>query len=393
MNNIISRARGFLATTGESRRTRSTARGSERTRRNLGVLSLAGITLIAASCGSGSTSSSTARAKGNNAAGSVADPNLTATLKGSGSTFQEKYLNASITTLSKVLPGVTISYAGGGSGQGKSDLADGVTNFAGTDSPVAESVVGDYPGGILYFPTVVAPITIAYRIDGVDKLNLDGPTLAGILTADIAKWDDPAIAAMNPDATLPSTPITVCRRADASGTTTNLSKYLDAAGGEAWTLGTGDALEWPSSTQGAAGNGGVAQCIDANPGSIGYVDLADAQAQDLTSASIKNRAGQFIAPTLQGATAAAARATINDDLTYSPIDVDGPGVYPLTSPTWVIVTAHQDDQATADALRAFLGFILGDGQDESFTASVHYAPIPAGLAAKARAQLESITVK
>ncbi len=317
---------------------------------------------------------------------------LTATLKGSGSTFQQNYDNAAIKLLASVVPGLRIDYAGGGSGQGKSDLADGTVDFAGTDSLVEPEDASKYSSRLLYFPTVVAPITVSYNLSGLDGLKLDGPVLAEIFSGKVTRWDAPAIEALNPSTTLPSTPVNVCRRSDASGTTTNFSKYLVSAGGPAWTLGSGDAISWPAGTQGADGNGGVAQCIKGKDGSIGYVDLSDAKSQHLTFASVRNRAGEFVRPTLEAASAAVAHAEIADDLTYSPIDTDGAGVYPITSPTWVIVLEQQTDRVTGRGLKAFLELLLTDGQDESFTSSVNYAPLPEELATKALAQVAEIRV-
>lgn len=323
----------------------------------------------------------------------AAHTDLTATLAGSGSSFQEKYLHAAIGALGNVLGGLDITYAGGGSGQGKSDLVDGLVAFAGTDSPLEPDAVARLDTPVLYFPTVVAPITVAYHLDGVDDLRLDGPVLAGIFTTAITRWDDPALGALNPDAELPATPITVCRRSDASGTTVNFSRFLDSAGGGAWTLGVGDSLTWPAGTRGAAGNGGVSQCIGANQGAIGYVDLADAVAQHLTVAHVRNRSGRFVAPTLEAASAAAEAAEVDDDLIYDPIDVVGDHVYPITSPTWVVVRADQPDDRTTRALRTFLEFLLTDGRDPSFTASVQYAPVPDRLASRALDQLDGIVTR
>jgi len=372
--------------------------------RRLGVgVAIVALLATAGACGSSGSSAdgngeATSAPRGTTADGTAPgfDPadydNVKADLKASGATFPQNYYHAAIDTFSSVVPGISIAYGGGGSGQGKSDLADGVVDFAGTDSVIKDSDLGNFDGKVLYFPTVVAPITVSYHVDGLDELKLDGPTLAKIFSAEVTTWNDPAIAGLNAGADLPSTPITVCHRSDASGTTTNFSKYLDAAGGKDWTLGSSDSLDWPAGTEGASGNGGVAQCISKSDGAIGYVDLSDAKSQKLTFASIENKAGAFVQPTLEGASAAAAGADIAADLTYSPIDTDGDGAYPITSPTWIIVLAKQTDAAKAEAVKAFLRFVLTDGQDESFTSSVSYAPLPSGLAHKAIAQLDSIEV-
>lgn len=359
-------------------------------------IALAALLLSTGACASSGSDADTSKPTGDADRTAGFDPNayadVRADLKGSGSTFQQNYDNAAIGLFTSVVPGVSIAYAGGGSGQGKSDLADGVVDFAGTDSLIAPEDLASYSGKVLYFPTVVAPITVSYNLDGVDELALDGPTLAKIFTAKITTWDADEIAASNPDADLPATPITVCHRSDASGTTRNFAKYLDSAAGADWGLGTSDTIDWPAGTQGASGNGGVAQCITKSDGAIGYVDLSDAKAQNLSFASIENAAGNLVAPTLLGASAAAAAADVADDLTFDPIDTDGADAYPITSPTWIIVKAAQTDRAKATALVAFLSFVLSDGQDASFTGSVNYAPLPEALAAKAKAQLADIEV-
>ena len=127
-------------------------------------------------------------------------------------------------------PGVTINYGGGGSGKGRQDLADQVVDWAGSDGVIKAEDLPKFKGGeVLYFPTVLAPITLSYNLDGVDKLQLTPDTIAKIFQRQITNWNDPAIAADNPDAKLPDQAITVALRSDGSGTTENFTKFLDAA--------------------------------------------------------------------------------------------------------------------------------------------------------------------
>ena len=244
-------------------------------------------------------------------------------------------------------------------------------------------------GEVLYFPTVGAPITVAYNLSGVDQLQLGPATLAGIMQADITTWNDPKIVADNSGATLPVTPIAVIHRSDGSGTTNNFTSYLTKAAPDVWKLGSGDAVNWPASTQGAEKNSGVAQLIQTTDGAIGYVDLADAVNADLSLASIQNSAGEFVEPTLAAASAAMARATVNPNLTYSPLNPPGADAYPITSPTWIIAYKKQPDAATAAALKGWLNFVLTDGQ--SIAQTIGYAPLPCDLGRKAIDQLDQIT--
>jgi ABC-type phosphate transport system substrate-binding protein len=170
-----------------------------------------------------------------------------ATLNGSGSTFQKPFNQAVIEAFQKANSGITVNYAGGGSGKGKTDLQTKTVDFAGTDSLVKPEDLPKYQGGtILYFPTVAAPITVSYNVSGLDSLKLSPSTLAKIFEGQITKWNDAAIATDNPGVTLPDTAITVVHRADASGTTSNFTKYLTSAAGSDWTLGSGDTVQWPS---------------------------------------------------------------------------------------------------------------------------------------------------
>ena len=212
--------------------------------------------------------------------------------------------------------------------------------------------------------------------------------VAGIFQGDITTWNDPKIAAENSGATLPSTKIAVVHRSDASGTTSNFTKFLKKAAPSVWKLDAGDTVAWPATTQGAEKNSGVAQLIKSTDGAIGYVDLADAVGADLTYATIRNEAGKFVAADLPGASAALAGATVAANLTFDPIDAPGDKAYPITSPTWIIAYAKQTDAGVADALKGYLRFILTTGQ--GFVNSVGYAALPSAVATQAVTQLDKI---
>jgi phosphate transport system substrate-binding protein len=357
------------------------------------VAVVAVLTLVGAACSSSDKNNASTSSGSSSSAPQGANidyASLSGTLNGSGSTFQDAFNQKAITEFKNKASNVSVSYTKSGSGAGKTDLQNKVVQFAGTDSLIAAADLPKFQGGtVLYFPTVGAPITVSYNLNGVSKLQLSGPTLGGIFGGTITNWNDPKIAADNPGATLPNTPIVVVHRSEASGTTNNFTRFLTKAGGSAWTLGTGDTVNWPSSTQGAQANSGVAQLIKTTPGAVGYVDLADAVNADLTFASIQNSAGKFVAPTLDGASAALAGAQINPDLTYDPINASGDAAYPITSPTWIIAYKNQPDAKTAAALKGWLNFLLTDGQ--GFANDVGFAKLPSDLTSKAIAQLDQIT--
>ena len=311
-----------------------------------------------------------------------------ATLNGDGSTFQLGFNQVCIGGFKQAQKAVTINYQGNGSGAGRTDFVNGVVDFAGTDAPY-KATDPQPPKPFLYFPTVVAPITVSYNLSGV-KLKLSGDTIAKIFQAQITTWDDAAIKAEHPKAKLPSTTITVVHRSDSSGTTANFTSFLNKAAPGTWTLGSGSTVSWPAGTQGATGNSGVAKLVKDTDGAVGYVDFSDANASDLTFASVKNASGKYIAPNLVSAAAAASGATVNADLTYDPINATGPAAYPITSPTWIIVYTAQTDAAKGNAIKGFLNYIYTDGQ--KLASSVDYAPLPKPLLQKARTQVRSITV-
>lgn len=315
-------------------------------------------------------------------------------LNGSGSTFQATFDNAAINAFKGTTAGkdVTVNYSGGGPGKGKTDLQTKTVDFAGTDSLPKPEELSSYQGGqLVYFPIAAAPITVSFNVNGVDSLKLSPRTVAGIFSGTIKKWNATEIKRDNPDATLPDSNITIVHRADASGTTSNFSKYLADAGGSAWTLGTpGDTVNWPADSQAGTGNPGVAQLVSTTDGSIGYVDFADAKTANLKFASVKNKAGAFIEPSVASAAAAVDASTVAADLSYSPLNTSGAQAYPITSPTWIIAYANQSNKDKGTALKDFLTYILGDGQ--SLAEPNNYAKLPSSLQQKAAAQLNKLQI-
>jgi len=313
---------------------------------------------------------------------------LSGSLKATGASFPDAYYQEVISAFKDVAPDLTITYNATGSGTGKKDFGSNLNDFAGTDSLVKDTD-GPTPGSFLYVPTVAAPITVSYHLSGVDKLQLSPETLAKIFQRDIKTWNDPAIAADNSGVTLPNKPITVAHRSDGSGTTSNFTKYLNAAAKDVWKLGSGDTVKWPTDTQGGEKNTGVATLIKNGDGTIGYVDLSDAKASGLKFASIKNKEGRFVAPTLDGAKAALAGATVKDDVSYDPLNAAGADSYPITSPTYLIVRTKYDDAKKAEAVKGFITYLLGDGT--KLAEEVNFAPLPDTLKTRALAQLDKIT--
>jgi phosphate transport system substrate-binding protein len=362
-------------------------------RRTGAVVGILALSLIGAACSSSSSTKDTTAASSTTVAEDTTTTvagldysKLSGSLVASGATFPKSFYDEAIANLATTAPNLTVEYGGGGSGKGRSDLQEKVVDFAGTDGVVKAEDIAKFTGGeFVYVPTVIAPITMSYNLPGVDTLQLSPATIAGIYQLTITNWNDAAIAADNPGVTLPDQAIVAARRADGSGTTENFTKFLKAAvgpdAGGTWALGSGSTVEWPAGTQAGDGNSGVAQLVKSTTGAIGYVDLSDAKANGLTIALVKNKAGKFVAPTLEAASAAAEGATINDDLTYFLGWADGDAAYPIAAQTWIIAYTTQADPAKAEAIRGFLTYLLNEGQ--TLAPTIDFAPLPESLRLKA----------
>jgi phosphate transport system substrate-binding protein len=352
----------------------------------------AGLVLVAATlaaCSSSSSSSSSSSTSTSSSA-PAASTSLSGTLNASGSTFQTVFQQAAIQAFKSVDPGVTVNYGSGGSGKGRTDLASGVVNFAGSDSPIPSSEMPSFNGKtVLYFPVFLGPITMSYNLPGITNLKLNATVIANIFQAKITKWNDPAIAAINPGVNLPSTPITLAVRSDSSGTTQNFSLFLMTAVPSVWKLGSSSTINWPSTARAGAGNAGVAQIVQSTAGAIGYVDYADAKATGLHFASVDNSSGNYVAPSSTSASAAGGSVTVATNLTFHAVWGSGAQAYPITYQSWDLVYATQPNANDAALLKAYLGYLLGPGQQ--LLGNLGYAPLPSSLDAMAVAQLSQIT--
>jgi phosphate transport system substrate-binding protein len=347
------------------------------------AIAVATSALLLAAC----SSSSSPPASGGSSSGSQ----LSGTLNGSGSTFQLVYQQAALQAFKSVQSGITVNYAGVGSGTGRTNLAAGTVNFAGSDSPIPSTETANFKGKtVLYFPVVIGPITMAYNLSSLSKpLQLTPTVIADIFQGKIKTWNNSEIKAINPGVSLPSTAITLAVRSDSSGTTANFSLFLVDAAGSDWKLGSSSTITWPSTARAVQGNSGVAQAVKSTPGAIGYVDYATAKASGLTFASVKNKDGNYIAPSPAGASAAASQATVIPDLTFAAAWEPGATSYPITYQSWDLVYAKQPNANDAKMLQAYLGYLLGDGQ--KLLPSLNYAEVPANIDQMAKAQLSKIT--
>ncbi len=345
------------------------------------------LSLAACSSSSSSSGSKSSSSPSSSSGGSAAK--LSGSLNASGSTFQLPFQEAAIQDFKSIQPNMTVNYGGGGSGKGRTDLASGVVNFAGSDSPIPAAEESNFKGKtVLYFPVLIGPITLAYNLSGVSNLKLTPEVIANIYQGKITSWNNSAIASINPGVKLPSTPITIAVRSDSSGTTQNFSLFLQTAAPSVWTLGSSSTVKWPATARACNGNGGVAQIVKSTPGAIGYVDYADAKASGLTFASVKNKDGNYVAPSTESASASASGVTVAPNLTFHAVWGSGANAYPITYQSWDLVLQSQSNTNTANMLKAYIGYLLGAGQ--KLLPTLGYAALPASIDQKAQAQLSMI---
>ena len=352
---------------------------------------VAALAVALAACSSSSTPSSGSSTPGGGST-TGSSSNASGTLNGAGSTFQLTFQQAAISAFKSVNSNETVNYSGVGSGTGRQDLYAGTVGFAGSDSTIPSTETADLKGkAVLYFPVLIGPITLSYNLSGISDLKLSPAVIAGIFSGKITNWSNSAISAINPGAHLPNEAITLAVRSDSSGTTQNFSLFLEKAAGSAWTLGSSSTIKWPSTAHAASGNGGVATVVKNTPGAIGYVDYSTAKASNLTAASIQNKAGDYVAPSITGATTDAASAVVASDLTFHAVWASGAAAaYPITYQTWDIVYAKQANANDVALLKSYLGFILGS-TGQGLLSSLNYAPLPTTLDTQAVAQLSKIT--
>ena len=315
---------------------------------------------LAACSSSSSTSSSVATSSATASTSATASASMASgTVSGAGSTFQTNFQQDAISAFKSVDSGMTVNYNPVGSGTGRDDLAANTVLYAGSDSPIPSKDASQFKKKVLYFPVQIGPIAIAYNVSGVTGLKLDATVLAGIFSGKITTWNDSAIKTLNPGVSLPSASINLEVRSDSSGTTANFSQYLVDAAGSAWTLGTSSIISFPKSAHANDGGSAVAAAVKATSDSIGYVDFSTATATGLTAASIKNSAGDYVAPSSASAAAAATHVTPKSDLTFLTVDEPGATSYPITYQSWDLVYATQPNANDAALLQAYLGYLLG----------------------------------
>ncbi len=345
---------------------KTTARGQ------VPFLAAALLALLGAGCGKQSSDQTTP--------GGTATPNATASsgagLNGAGATFPAPLYQQWFQEY-KTKTGVAINYQPVGSGGGIKNITAKSVDFGASDAPMNDAEMKAAPG-IQHIPTVAGAVCIAYNTPGVPPhLHLSGDVIAKMFLGQIKAWNDPALLALNPGQNLPNTPIIACHRSDGSGTTNIFTTYLSQIS-PAWkqSVGAGKSVKWPNGL-GGKGNAGVAQLLKQNAGGVGYIEQGYAVTNKIPYADVQNAKGNFIAPSVESATAAAQGVTLPPDFREVITNTADPQGYPITGFTFLLVYPN----AGKPELKKFLQWAMTDGQKDA--AALYYAPLPSSVQKRA----------
>ncbi len=307
-----------------------------------------------------------------------------AVISGAGATFPATLVQEWIKQYRALAPGVTINYQPIGSGAGIQQLTSKTVDFAGSDVPLkpAEVAATGGPGAVVQAPWTAGGVAVEYNLPDVAGLRLSPDVLAGIFAGRVTRWNDPAIKADNPAASLPASGIQVVHRSDGSGTTQVFTDYLKAVAPDIWTFPSGK--DWPADTAGtgAKGSDGVTAAVKQSAGAIGYAEPSYPKQAGLGLATIRNAAGRFVSPTAEAVSAALAGATVTPEgtlaLNFRPAS---PDAYPISSASYLMFYRSGSDPAKETALRHFASWALTDGQ--ALAEGLDYAPLPQPVQAAA----------
>jgi phosphate transport system substrate-binding protein len=304
------------------------------------------------------------------------------TLTGAGSTFVYPIMTRWIQTFQQSDPGVQINYQSIGSGGGIQQLKKGLVAFGASDVALDDQQLKEMSGTILQVPESAGPVCITYNLPELNEPLKIGPdALANIFLGKIKNWNDGAIASTNPGVKLPNTSIAIAHRSDGSGTTYIFTSYLSVVSPD-WQKGpgTGISVRWPAGL-GGKGSEGVTGIVKQTPGAIGYVELSYAEQNNLPVAQIENKAGKFIAPSAESASAAidAFASQLSNDVRIPIVNspASAPNAYPISGLTFLLLPRDGNNRQQRQNLKNFVQYIVTQGQD--IATQFYYAKLPASL--------------
>ena len=311
-------------------------------------------------------------------------------LNGAGATFPYPIYSKWFSEYAKSHSGVAINYQSIGSGGGIRQVTAGTVDFGASDMPMTDKQLQDSKVKILNLPTVLGAVVPAYNIPGVTgEVKFTPEALAGIFLGKIARWNDKALTAANPDISFPDKEIIVAHRSDGSGTSFIWTDYLSKVSPE-WktSVGADTSVKWPVGL-GAKGNEGVSGLIRQMTGSIGYVELIYAVQNKIPYGSVRNSAGTFVKASLESVTAAAASAPkMPADFRVSITNSPGKDAYPISSFTWLLIPQQAKNPANGKILADFLNWMVTEGQ--TMTTALAYAPLPDNVVAKEKETIKLV---
>ncbi len=310
-------------------------------------------------------------------------------LNGSGADFPFFFYQKVFAEYQAVDPNLQVNYQPTGSAAGIQQVIAETVDFGGSDIAMTDAEIAQVTRGVVLVPMTAGMIAIAYNVPGLEQpLRLSRQVLTDIFLGKITQWNDPAIAATNPDQTLPALPIVLVHRSDGSGTTAVVTAHLSAISSEwADTVGSGLNVQWPAGV-GVKANAGMAAQVQQAEGAIGYIEYGYAEKVGLAIATLENQAGEFIAPSLESGQAGLEEAEFGDQLRAFVADPANPQAYPIVTYSWLLVYQNYEDAAQAQALREVLTWGLTEGQQ--FSAELGYIPLPEPAAAAAKAAVAAI---
>jgi phosphate transport system substrate-binding protein len=318
-----------------------------------------------------------------------------ADLNGAGATFPAPLYTKWFDEYNK-LTSVKINYQAVGSGAGINQITAGTVDFGASDGIMTDTQITAAKvahGPILAIPMTSGAVAVIYNVGttggNVSGVKLTSDVLADIYLKKITNWTDGRITALNPEVKIPSLAIAVVHRSDSSGTTNIFTSYLTKISTEwAAKVGNANSVNWPGDV-GGSGNAGVAGQVQQIPGAIGYVELAYALQNNLPYVSLKNAAGNFIAPSIASTTKAAVGVTIPDDTRVMLADSSNPDAYPIVGLTWILAYTNQTNKDKGVTLAKMLWWAIHDGQQ--YCAAMDYAPLAPDAVAKAEVEILSMT--
>jgi phosphate transport system substrate-binding protein len=338
---------------------------------------------------------------------SSADPSavaLSGEIAGAGASSQEVAVQAWTAGFQTANPDVTITYDPAGSGAGRESFQAGAVAFAGSDRAfkIEEIEAGPFDGcvegtNIVQLPTYISPIAVIFNVEGVDELNLDAATIAGLFAGTITNWNDPAIAALNEGATLPDLAVSPVHRADDSGTTENFTDYLYATAPDVWTSEP-DGV-WPlQSGEAAQGTSGVVSAVAGGNGTIGYADASRAAEEGLSTAAVQV-GDEFVTYSPEAAAAIVDASPFEEDRAEGDLAIaldrtsEEAGVYPIVLVSYMIACEEYVDTAVAPIVKGFLQYVASPEGQEAAAAAAGNAPISESLSEQVNAAIDLIVAE